>query len=126
MRWILDSGALLALERNDRAMWTRLKGALLAEEDLLTHGGVIGQAWRGQGARQARLSAALAAVDVRAIDEALGRAAGTLLARARRKDVIDAALVLLTENDDTLVTSDPGDLEPLAHAAGREILILRA
>jgi hypothetical protein len=32
---------------------------------------------------------------VRPLDEALGRAAGELLALARRHDVIDAALVLL-------------------------------
>jgi uncharacterized protein YaiI (UPF0178 family) len=63
---------------------------------------------------------------VRPLDEALGRAAGELLALARRHDVIDAALVLLASNGDVIVTSDPEDLEPLARAAGRRVELLLA
>jgi hypothetical protein len=51
MRLILDNGALIALERNDRAMWRRLKLALVTEQVPLSHGGVVGQAWRGHGRR---------------------------------------------------------------------------
>ena len=124
MTLVLDSGALIALERNDRAMWRRLKAACLNGDVPISHGGVLGQAWRGQGSRQALLAAALKAVDVRPLDEALGRAAGELLARARRSDVIDAALVLLAADGDLIVTSDPHDLEPLAVAAGRHVDIV--
>jgi hypothetical protein len=53
MRLVLDSGAFIALERNDRAMWRRLKAALIAREIPVSHGGVVGQVWRGKGARQA-------------------------------------------------------------------------
>ena len=126
MRLVLDSGALLALERNDRAMWRRLKTAGIRGEVPLTHGGVIGQAWRGRGPRQTLLAKLLGAVDVRPLDDALGRAAGELLGAAGRRDVIDAALVLLANDGDDIVTSDPDDIEPLARAARRHVEIIRA
>jgi hypothetical protein len=126
MRLVLDSGAFIALERNERAMWRRLKAALVAREIPVSHGGVVGQVWRGKGARQALLGDALGGVDVRSLDDALGRSAGALLARSRTNDVIDAALVLLAADGDRVVTSDPDDLEPLAVAAGRDIELVRA
>jgi predicted nucleic acid-binding protein len=125
MALVLDSGALIALEKNDRAMWRRFKEALLSGEVPVTHGGVVGQAWRG-GAKQASLARALAAIDVRPLDDALGRAAGLLLADARRSDVIDAAIVLLAEDHDRIVTSDPRDIERLAAFAGRHVELVLA
>jgi hypothetical protein len=122
---VLDSGALIAFDKNDRAMWRRLKSAQLAGKVPVSHGGVVGQVWRG-GARQALLSSALGGVDVRPLDEALGRAAGELLALARRRDVVDAALVLLSTDGDHIVTADPDDIEPLARASGRHIEVIRA
>lgn len=126
MTLVLDSGALIALERNDRAMWRRMKAAHLAGRVPVSHGGVVGQAWRGRGPRQALLAKALAGVDIRPLDGALGRAAGELLARAKQNDVIDAALVLLASEGDYIVTSDPDDLEPLARAAARDVELIRA
>src|SRR5262245_65517382 len=124
MTMILDSGALIAVERNDRAMWRRLKAAWLADNVPVTHGGVVGQAWRGGGPRQALLVKALAGMEVRALDDRLGRAAGALLARASGKDVIDAALVLLAHDGDEIVTSDARDLAPLARLAGSHIEVI--
>jgi len=124
MSLVLDSGALIALDKNDRAMWRRLKGASLTADPPRSHGGVIGQVWRGRGPRQARLAQALAGIDVVAFDEPLGRAAGALLGRARQHDVIDAALVLLASDGDDILTSDPDDLEPLARALGRHVEII--
>jgi hypothetical protein len=125
MTLVLDSGALIALERNDRAMWRRLKTSQMSGEVPVTHGGVVGQAWRGRGPRQARLAKVLESADIRSLDETLGRAAGELLGAARRRDVIDAALVLLAYDGDHILTSDPDDLEPLARAAGRHVEIIR-
>lgn len=65
MTLVLDAGALIALERNDRAMWRRMKSALLSSEVPITHGGVVGQVWRGRGSRSALLALALASIDVR-------------------------------------------------------------
>ena len=126
MTLVLDSGAFLALERNDRAMWRRVKAAELSGQVPVSHGGIVGQTWRGHGPRQTLLVKALAGTDVRPIDEPLGRAAGELLARARRRDVIDAALVLLADDGDQIVTSDLDDIEPLAAASGRHVELVQA
>ncbi len=124
MTTILDAGALIALDRNDRAMWVRLKGLHVAGERPVTHGGVVGQAWRG-GPRQARLATALAGMDVRSLDERLGRVAGELLASARTSDVVDAALVALAADGDDIITLDTDDLGRLAASAGRHVELIR-
>ncbi len=123
MSLVLDSGALVALERNERAMWVRLKAAQLEGESPVTHAGVLGQVWRG-GPRQARLSQALEGIDVRALDAPLGRAAGQLLAAAGLADVIDAGVVLLAADGDEIVTMDHRDLRRLAEASGRHVELI--
>lgn len=124
MSLVLDAGALIAIERHDRAMWRRLKSALDSGEIPVTHGGVVGQAWRGSGSRSALIALALASMDVEALDEDLGKRSGELLARAKKNDVIDAALVLIAKDGDTIATSDPGDLQSLARAAGRFVNLI--
>ncbi|MBI2374149.1 MAG: hypothetical protein HYV07_09130 [Deltaproteobacteria bacterium] len=125
MRLVLDSGALIALERGDRAMWRRFKLEALAERVPASHGAIIGQVWRGRGPRQALLAQALECIDVVPLDELLGRAAGELLATARTSDVVDAALVLLAEDGDRIVTSDIEDIERLLSASGRRNELIR-
>jgi hypothetical protein len=124
VKLVLDSGALIALERNDRAMWRRLKAALIREQVPVCHGGNVAQAWRGAGPRHALLARALAAIDVRPLDDPLGRAAGELLALSGTSDVIDAALVLLCEDGDFLLTSDPDELESLASLSSRHVELI--
>ena len=124
MTTILDAGALIALDRNDRSMWVRLKGLHRAGERPVTHGGVVGQVWRG-GPRQARLATALAGMEVTSLDEHLGRAAGELLGATRMSDVVDAALVVLAADGDEIVTLDRDDLETLAASAGRHVELIR-
>ena len=124
MTLVLDAGAFIALERNERSMWVRLKAAAIARELPLTHGAVVGQVWRG-GPRQARLARALQGVDVRPLDRVLGRAAGELLGRTSSSDVIDAAVVLLAADGDDIVTLDRRDFEALVRAAGRHVELIR-
>jgi hypothetical protein len=126
VRFVLDSGALLALGRCNRPMWRRLKAAHAAGRPPVTHGGVVGQAWRGTGLRQVLLARALRGIEVRPLDEMLGRAAGELLAAARHCDAIDAAVVLLAEDTDHIITSDAGDLRPLAEAAGCHVELIQS
>ncbi|MBP6631875.1 MAG: hypothetical protein KBG28_03615 [Kofleriaceae bacterium] len=123
MSLVLDAGAFIAVERRDRLVMALLKLELRAGRVPVSHGGVVGQVWRG-GARQADLARLLAATRVTALDEALGRRAGLLLGRAGRRDVVDAALVALAVDGDTILTSDVGDLEPLAQAAGLHVDLL--
>jgi hypothetical protein len=120
---VLDSGALISLDRNDRAMWVRLKSCERVGVVPITHGGVVGQVWR-DGSRQARLAQALAGIDVRPLDGDLGRAAGALLARTGQADVIDAAVVLLAHDGDDIVTADRQDLALMVEAAGRHVELI--
>ena len=124
MTLILDSGALLALERGDKAMWERLKSAALSKSVPVSHGGVVGQVWRDGGPRQARLALAFRSVIIQPLDDVLGRKAGTLLSSSGTKDVIDAALVLLARDGDEIVTSDPDDIAVLADHADLHVDIL--
>jgi hypothetical protein len=126
MTLVLDAGAFLALARNDRPMWRRLKAARAGGQPPVTHGAVVGQVWRGGGPRQTLLARALAGMDVRGLDEPLGRRAGTLLARTGSSDVVDAALVLLATDGDDIVTSDLKDLRLLAEAADLQIDLVLA
>ncbi len=66
----------------------------------------------------------LADLDVRPLDGALGLASGALLGATDRRDVIDAALVLLARDGDQIVTSDPDDIVLLAEATGHHVEII--
>ncbi len=115
---VLDAGALLAVDSNDRAMMARLRAALRSRLDLRTTAVVVAQVWRDPRGRQVRLVRLLRAVDVRAVDDRMGRAAGELLGRSGTHDPIDATVVLVADRGDRIVTSDPGDIGRLAAAAG--------
>jgi hypothetical protein len=117
MTVILDAGALIALERNDRSMWVRLKGAMIANATPVTHGGVVAQVWRGGSGKQTLLAKAFQSVLVVPLDEELGRRAGMLLGRTTGSDAVDAAVVALATHGDVIVTSDPDDLAQLVEAS---------
>lgn len=118
MTLVLDAGAFLAIERHDRDVVALIKRERLAGRPPLTHGGVVGQVWRGGCARQAGVSRLLAAVEIAPLDGDLGRRVGVLLAATGTSDVVDAGVVLLAHDDDEIATSDVADLGPLLVAAG--------
>ncbi len=121
MTLVLDAGAFIAVERADRETVALLKQELVAACPPVTHGGVVGQVWRGGSGKQVGVARLLRGLDIVPLDDALGRSAGMLLARSSMSDVIDAAVVLLAVDGDTILTSDTRDLEPLAVAAGLQI-----
>jgi hypothetical protein len=77
----LDAGAFIAVDRNDRSMIARLRVAQLHGHELRTSAIVIAQVWRSPGGKQAGVARLLRAVDVRPVDEKMGRDEGALLAR---------------------------------------------
>jgi hypothetical protein len=114
---VLDAGALIALDRNDRATWAMLRNAADDGATVTVPAGVIAQAWR-DGSRQALLARALAQCEEVPLDGQLARACGLLCARARTSDVVDASVALIAAARSrttpvALITSDPTDLHHL-------------
>ena len=117
---IVDTGLLVALERNDREAWALLATARALTPRPVAPAGVLAQAWR-DGARQARLVMALRAIDVDVMDRETARQVGVLLGRTASRDVVDGHVALLATRrpDLDVVTSDRSDLEELGVPAGR-------
>lgn len=124
MSVVLDAGALIAIERGDRDMIAIVKRERQANRAPLTHGGVVGQVWRGGSGRQVILARLLPGVDIQAIDDDLGRRIGLLLSGAGGTDVIDAGVVLLAGDGDEIFTSDTADLRSLAEATGAHVELI--
>lgn len=114
---VLDTGALIALDRNDRTAWAALRDAVTADDNIRVPSGAIAQAWR-DGARQVLLARALSHCDEVALAGSFARASGLLCGRASTADVIDASVALTvagaarTENV-AVLTSDPDDIRHL-------------
>ena len=122
---VLDAGAFIAVDRGDRAMMARLEAAAADGIELRTSAIVVAQVWRDPAGCQARLARLLRAVDVRAVDERLARAAGALLGQAGVADPIDATVVLVAASGDHLLTSDPEELRRLAETADVRVAVVR-
>ncbi len=121
---VLDAGALIAVDRDDRPMMARLRVAHTAGLELRTTGIVMAEVWRDPVGRQSNLARVLKSVDVRAVDDGLGRSAGLLLGHARRGQAPDATIVAIAVDGDRIVTSDPDDIDGLVRASGRRIDVL--
>ena len=125
MTLVLDAGAFLAVERGDVDVARLVTAERRQGRRPLSHGGVVGQVWRGGAGRQARLAHLLPGVDVRPLDEALGRLAGLLLRDAGSSDVVDAAVVLLSREGDEILTSDVPDLTRLVAVRGVDVALVQ-
>ena len=90
-------------------MITRLRAAHARWIRLRTTAIVIAQVWRDPAGRQARLARLLYTMDVRDVDERLGREAGVLMGLSGTTDAVDATVVLIAEPGDEIITSDPVD-----------------
>ncbi|MGQ0777872.1 MAG: hypothetical protein ACT4NY_26260 [Pseudonocardiales bacterium] len=121
---VLDAGAFVAAERDDRALIARLRVAQRRGVELRSNAIVVAQVWRDSRGRQAQLARLLRSVDVRPVDNEAGRAAGVLIGQAGTQDPIDATLVLLAHTGDRILTSDPQDIQRLLNAAGRSVTVI--
>jgi hypothetical protein len=112
---VFDAGALIALDRGDRTVIALLAVAAQHGDEAITSSACVAQAWRDP-ARQVRLTRALAGFLERPLDTLAARRCGLLLARSGTTDIADAAIALLVQNGDTVLTSDPDDLRRLLDA----------
>ena len=124
MNLVLDAGALIGIDRDDRRTAGLIELGRRSGAALVTTAPVVAQAWRGS-ARQARLARLLAMIDVRGVHLAEARAAGELLVAAGTADVVDALLVLLAVPGDQLLTGDLDDLKTLVGERGIPVTVVR-
>lgn len=111
----LDTGALIAVERNDRYVVQLIEDVLRAEETVLVPAGVVAQAWRDPR-RQVRMVRLLNAegVEIEVLDAFRAKRAGQLCGVTGTTDVVDASVVLCARaRKHRVVTSDPEDLRRL-------------
>jgi hypothetical protein len=121
---VLDAGALVALDRRDRAVGAMLRVAQQERIPVCGSAAAVAQVWR-DGARQAVLARVLTGVRVDGLDPATGRRLGLLLGRSGTADVVDAHVASLAGPGDVVLTSDPGDLEHLLATLGVDAAVRR-
>lgn len=116
LRLILDSGAVIALSRND----ARARAALVAAHEVGASVSipsvVVAETARGH-ARDAPVNRVLSAVgQVLSVDEGTGRVAGALLGAAKSSSTVDAVVVAsaLAVGGAVILTGDADDLRRLA------------
>jgi hypothetical protein len=115
-RLVLDAGAFVAFERGNTSVREHVAVARRLGYEIVTTSPVVAQVWRDS--RQVMLARLISATDVDAPTELAARRAGELLAKTRTRDVVDALLVGRARDGDTVLTSDPDDIESLLAAAG--------
>jgi hypothetical protein len=118
-----DTGALIAADRNDRAMWA-LHAGFLAEEIVPTvPTPVLAEAWRG-GGRQANLARFLALCAIEALSEDQAKAVGVLAGTSRHDDIVAVTVVEgAVRRRDAVVTSNPDHIRTVADSVRTRLRI---
>ena len=116
MNAVLDAGALIAADRDNREMVARLRVLQRKQIDLCTSEAVIAQVWRHP--RQVNLARLLSGVAIEPLGPGDGRRIGQLLAATGLADIVDGHVALLVDQGGTVLTSDPDDLGRLVAARG--------
>ena len=123
MGYTYDSGALIAAERGDVKMWRMHDDMVSAGVRPVVPAGVLAQVWRG-GGRQARLAQMLKQCQVEPLEEGMAKQVGVALQKAGTSDVVDASVVVSAiGRGDTVVTSDPQDIQDLLDALGEQVKV---
>lgn len=118
---VLDAGALIALERNNRPVWALVEAAYDGGDRAQVPACALAQVWNGEPA-QARLNQALKQCRTIPLDDEMARLAGRLRRTSGIDDVTDAsvaAAAAMATNFSSVViaTSDENDISQLISAA---------
>jgi hypothetical protein len=109
---VLDSGALIAVDRRDRKVGAMLRVLQRDAEPVRTSAGAVAQVWRA-GHRQANLARTLPGLDVAVLDEVAAKKVGELLGSSGTSDLVDAHVALLVDPGGQVLTSDEQDIKAL-------------
>lgn len=119
MRIILDSGAIIASERNDPTLAAILKAARKNRTPILVPATVVAETWRGPSTH-ARAAHLFGSVDgFPELNEQSARHVGALLAISNTAAVVDGNVVAIAIalRPATIVTSDVHDVTHLLKSA---------
>ena len=121
---VLDTGALVALERRVPRIQAILR--IAAEDGIIpiVPTQVIAQYWRGGSAHQAPVARLLVSCQIEHLDIVRAKQAGVLLGRSETSDETDAVVALIADECGAVVTSDAGDISKLLrelHSSARVI-----
>jgi predicted nucleic acid-binding protein len=112
---VFDAGGLIALERNDRRVFSILDTAVEDGDRIIVPATALAQVIRNP-ARQVRLWRMIQfdKTEVIPLDGSQAQAIGALLARTRTSDITDAHVVICAQTAGyAIITSDPLDLKRL-------------
>ena len=112
---VFDAGGLIALERNDRRVFSILDTALEDGDGIIVPATALAQVIRNP-ARQVRLWRMIQfdKTEVIPLDGSQAQAVGALLARTSTSDITDAHVVVCAQTAGyAIITSDPLDLRRL-------------
>ncbi len=112
MKVVLDAGAFVGVDKNDRRVNDLLRELQAREVPLVTSAAVVAQVFR-HGSRQARLVRLLHGTKIEPLADDAGRAIGLLLAKSKTSDVVDGHVANLLADGDIVMTSDPRDITRL-------------
>jgi hypothetical protein len=121
---VLDSGALIAIDKRDRKVGAMLRVLQRAGVPLHTSAAVVAQVWR-DGRRQVDLARVLPGVAVTALDEVNSKRVGELLRANGTSDVADAHVALLVHAQGRVLTSDEPDIQALLRTRRIEATVVR-
>lgn len=125
--FVLDAGAVMALERADGFMLELLRRVRAGDGRLILPDSVLAQVWRGGSGRQARIATLVVLRPENctraALDTDAAKRIGVRIAECGHPDVVDVHVALLALNHSAVViTSDRGDIEAVEPALHQRII----
>jgi hypothetical protein len=117
-----DTGALVAVEGDDRLVWSLHRAALRRGLPPTVPAGVLAEGWRG--GPQANLSRLLKGCEIEDLTKAQARAVGALAARANHDDIVDVSVVEgAVRRNHAVVTSNASHIRKVASATGASLTV---
>jgi PIN domain nuclease of toxin-antitoxin system len=124
MTAVLDAGALIAIDKRDRAVGAMLRVLQRDGVPVVTSAAVVAQTWRDRR-RQVNLARVLTGVDIVALDDIAAKKVGGLLRANGTSDLTDAHVALLVQPQERVLTSDAADIRALLRTRRVKAVIVR-
>lgn len=124
MTVVLDSGALIAIDKRDRRVGAMLRVLQRDGVPVRTSAAVVAQVWRN-GDRQVNLARLLPGIDVTVLDDVAAKKVGELLRASGTSDLVDAHVALMVQPQGTVLTRDEADVKGLLRTRRVKATVVR-